>query len=302
LDRPVIILGAARSGTTLIARVLGASDEVFLITEIAPHLKPRHCPEDRSGVSDAELWRDHFAFKSWRTDKKRPVCERPIFDEAKLASMRDLYLQMAGDKRLVIKNPRGIARVDMLKTMFPDALFLFSLRGPWPTIQSATIKGNTSFLLPTDFVNSLPHNLILRAAATWAESIDVLMRERDSNWLVVRHEELVAKPHGVVAELYKRANITHAPLAHAARLPERRARDYGFIKYQMMRHPYRDETFSLLAERAHAVGYDANLSALGGSGLRYAAGTWLGQLRLSKQSKSLPKQTAFLAHSPRALV
>jgi hypothetical protein len=299
LDRPVVILGAARSGTTLIARILGASDEVFLITEIAPHLKPRHCPEDRSGVSDAALWRDHFTFRSWRTDKQRPVSERPIFDEAKLASMRDLYFGLAGDKRLVIKNPRGIARVDMLKTMFPDALFVFSLRAPWPTIQSATIKGNTSFLLPTDFVNSLPHNLILRAAATWAESIDVLMRERDENWLVVRHEELVARPHGVVAELYKRANI--APLAPAARLPEARARDYAFIKYQMMWHPYRAEIFSLLAERAHAVGYDADLSALGGSGLRYAAGTWLGQLRLSKQAKSVPKQAAFLAHSPAPL-
>src|SRR6187431_3129439 len=29
-------------------------DELFLITEIAPHLKARHCPEDRSGVSDSE--------------------------------------------------------------------------------------------------------------------------------------------------------------------------------------------------------------------------------------------------------
>ena len=51
---------------------------------------------------------------------------------------------MAGDRRLVIKNPLGLPRVDMLKTMFPDALFVFALRAPWPTIQSATLKGNKS--------------------------------------------------------------------------------------------------------------------------------------------------------------
>lgn len=283
MKRPVIILGAPRSGTTLLARVMGVSDEVFLITEIEPHLRRRHCPEDRSGVSDADLWRAHFTFGAWRTDKPRPVCERPVFDAAKLASMRERYLQMAGAKRLVVKNPFNLARVDMLKAIFPDALFVFSVRAPWATIQSATVKGNTAFLVPTEFVNSLPNSLILRAAATWAESIDVLMCERDANWIVVRHEELVARPHAVIAELYDRAGLAQVPMAaHAARLPERRAQDYSFIKYQLMGHPYRAEIFSLLKERARAVGYDANLSTLPGSGLRYAAETWLSPLRWAK--------------------
>jgi sulfotransferase family protein len=290
LRRPVIILGAARSGTTLLARIFGSSDEVFLITEVAPHLKARNCPEDRSGVSDAELWRRHFTFGRWQVDKPRPVCERPILDSAKLASMRARYLQMAGAKRLVIKNPLSLARVDMLKSIFPDALFVFSLRAPWPTIQSATLKGNASYIVPTEFVNSLPDNLTLRAAATWAESTDVLMRERDSNWIVVRHEELIARPYPVIAELYDRAGLAQVPMvAQAARLPETRVRDYSFIKYHLMGHPYRAEIFSLLERRAHAFGYDANLSALPGSGLRYAAGAWISQLQ-PRKPKSRPRK------------
>jgi Sulfotransferase family len=241
--------------------------------------------------------RSPSTFGAWRADKPRPVCERPIFDAAKLASMRERYLQMAGAKKLVIKNPFNLARLDMLKAMFPDALFVFSVRAPWPTIQSATVKGNTAFLVPTEFVNSLPDSLILRAAATWAESIDVLMRERDANWFVVRHEELAARPRAVIAELYRRVGIAEAPPAHAARLPETRARDCAFIKYQMMRHPYRAEIFSFLEERARAVGYDANLSALPGSGLRYAAETWLGQLRQAKQPRAHPKKTSLLARA-----
>ena len=102
------------------------------------------------------------------------MCERPIFDLSKLASLRERYLDMAGTKRLVIKNPFGLARVDMLKAMFPEALFVFALRAPWPTIRSATVKGNGSYVVPTDFVNSFPNDNILRAAATWAEAIDVL--------------------------------------------------------------------------------------------------------------------------------
>jgi len=297
LDRPVIILGAPRSGTTLLARIMGTSDEVFLITEVAVHLKHRNCPEDRSGLSDAELWRGHFTFGAWRVDKPRPVCERPAFDLSKIASLRDRYLEMAGTKRLVIKNPFGLARVDMLKTMFPDALFVFALRAPWPTIRSATIKGNGSYIVPTEFVNSLPNDHILRAAATWAESIDVLMRERDDNWIVLRYEELVARPPAVISELYNRAGLAKVPVAHAARLPEPRVRDFSFLKYQLMGHPYRAEIFSLLEERAHALDYSANLSALPGSGLRYAAGIWLSQLQPAKKPKSRSKQRPLFARA-----
>jgi hypothetical protein len=276
---------------------MGSSDKVFLLTEIAPHLKARSCPEDRSGVSDAELWRRHFTFGAWQTDRPRPVNERPMLDMAKIEAMRSRYVEMAGGKKLVIKNPLCLARVDMLKIMFPDALFVFSMRAPWPTIQSATLKGNRSYIVPTEFVNSLPDDLILRAAATWAESIDVMQRERDQNWLVVRHEELVAQPHVVIEDLYARAGLPVPPVSHAVRLPEPRARDYSFIKYQMMGHPYRAEILSLVRERAEALGYDASLASLPGSGLRYAAGTWLGQWRQAKKPKARAKQTALLAQA-----
>src|SRR6188508_3309076 len=81
--------------------------------------------EDRSGLSDAEQCRTHFTFGAQRADRPRPVCERPLFDLSKLASLRRRYFDVAGTKRLVIKNPFGLARVDMLKAMFPQAC-LFS--------------------------------------------------------------------------------------------------------------------------------------------------------------------------------
>jgi hypothetical protein len=283
---PIIVLGPPRSGTTLIARIIGSSDEVFLITEIKPHLKPRGCPEDRSAVSDHELWQDHFPPNGGSACGQRPICARPIVEPGRLESLRARYLEMAGRKRLVIKNPLGLTRVDMLKTMFPDATFVFSLRSPWPTIQSAIIKGNNSFIVPSDFVKSLPDDLMLRAAATWAESIDVLERARDNNWIVLRHEELVAKPHSIIAQLCERQGLTKLPLGYAARLPEIRMRDYTFIKYKLMRSSYRAEITSLLRDRASAFGYDANLAALPSSAFRFVAGKLLKRLRPRKPARS----------------
>jgi hypothetical protein len=172
----------------------------------------------------------------------------------------------------------------MLKTMFPRAIFVFSLRSPWQTIQSATIKGNSSFIVPTAFVNSLPDSLFLKAAATWAESIDVLQRERDQNWIVVRYEELVAKPHSVIERLSEKTGLSGLSAGYAARLPETRIRDYSFIKYQIMQSPYRSKILSLLGDRARAVDYNPHLAALPGSGLRYAARAWAKQLGYGKRT------------------
>jgi len=197
---------------------------------------------------------------------------------------------MAGMKRLVIKNPFGLARVDMLKTMFPEALFVFALRAPWPTIRSATIKGNGAYIVPTEFVNSFPNDHILRAAATWAEAIDVLTKERDTSWHLVRYEELVARPHAVITELYRRASLTSDPTAVGATcLPEARVKDFSLIKYQMMRHPYRADVLALLEGRAKAFGYSADLSELRGNVARYALQTCFARLRKLRKRIARPR-------------
>ena len=66
LDRPVIILSAPRWELPCL-RTIGLSDQVFLITEVARHLKQRNCPEGRSGLSDAELRRAHFCVAARQT-------------------------------------------------------------------------------------------------------------------------------------------------------------------------------------------------------------------------------------------
>jgi hypothetical protein len=176
--------------------------------------------------------------------------------------------------------------------MFPEALFVFSLRAPWPTIQSATLKGNSSYIVRTQFVNRLPHDIFLRAAASWAESIDVLMREWDLNWIAIRHEDLIAKPHNVISNLYAHVGFDQELVRTAEFLPERRPRDYSLIKYRMMGHPFKEEILSFLKDRAHAVNYTADLDALPGSVICGAVRLGFRQIRQIKKMCSYP--TSFL--------
>jgi hypothetical protein len=202
-------------------------------------------------------------------------------------SLRERYFELAGSKRLVIKNPLSLARVDMLKIMFPEAFFVFALRAPWPTIRSATRKGNESYIVPTKLVSQLPRDNVLRAAATWAESVDTLINARDEKWILIRYEDLVANPYTITLNLYRHIGIKEDPTdTGAAFLPRPRERDFSRIKFDMMRNPHRQEIFALLASRAQEFGYSANLSDYPGNSLRGGLYTWLNWLRRSK--KSLP--------------
>ena len=82
----------------------------------------------------------------------------------------------------------------------------------------------------------------------------MLKRERDANRIVVRHEELVARPYPVIANLYQRVGLVQKQTAvHAARLPERKVHDYSFIKYELMRNPFRAEILSMVKARARSL-------------------------------------------------
>ena len=147
----------------------------------------------------------------------------------------------------------------MHKISFPDALFVFSMRAPWPTIQSAVHKGKSSYILRTEFVSSLPADLILRAAASWAESIDVLTRRKaipigsSSGMKSSSPDRTRSLPHSTIMPLGPRPQLC---LAHP-----REARPRLFLhQISADGHPYRAEIFSLLRDRAPTIGYDPRVA------------------------------------------
>src|SRR3989344_3947394 len=172
--RPVIIVGSTRSGTKLISRIIGGHPDNFLITE---HREKHHIPEDRSGICEEFLWMNNLAYTSWRRNGN-PHVRVPIYNEEDIAVMREIFLNAAGDKRLVIKNPQNVMRVRFLKKMFPDALCIFCVRNPWHGGQSRLAAGNANYQLASQKNFDLPDDLLLKSVFSWKESIDIFEREK----------------------------------------------------------------------------------------------------------------------------
>src|SRR3989338_7616517 len=126
---PIIILGCANSGTSMLARILGGKNGHFLIT-------------------------DH------------------------------------------------IALVPFFKEMFPDALFVFIVRNPWHKFQSMYLGGTEIYLLFTKTVLSLPDDLLLRAAHSWKECIDLYLKYKNENWTLTRYENIVYDAGNSISKMF----------------------------------------------------------------------------------------------------
>ena len=227
-DRPIIILGCPRSGTRLLARIIGGSDSHFLITEHAN--KVRSCPEDVSGINDTVLWWENFEYYLWDQRTSRPLVETPIYDRDQIDRVRSIYIEHAETKRLVLKNPAHLTRIRFLKEMFPNAVFVFCVRNPWHTLQSMVVKGNKAFLLKTFGNNVLPDDLLFRAAFSWSEAIEIYLRESDENWVLVKYEDLVSQSRESIRTLFDVLFIDDEEyFEKAVTLPEARNKDYSYI-------------------------------------------------------------------------
>jgi hypothetical protein len=263
---PVFILGCPRSGTLLMSRILGLPDGHYLITE---HKNKDACREDRSGINDSKLWWNTFEFEGWNEGRDRPAIEEPVYDAGNLQRLRSIYQNLAGDNRLIVKNPSNLARIPLIREMFPDAIFLFCIRNPWQTIASIAHKGvsgdeaHDSFHLRTRVLSGLANDFLLRAVHSWAESLSMYLRHRDDHWLSVRYEDIVANPEKEIGRLYTQLGIDDpASLRKAVAFPRHGAKSCYAINQTYLSSPHRQKMDELLQENASAFGYAGDFSSL----------------------------------------
>jgi hypothetical protein len=114
LERPVIVIGAPRSGTTWIGQVLSRHPEVAYLDE--PRLTWRHGNDGKSDMLSAD---------DARADVKAAI--RRAFAERVRAQNRT---------RLVEKTPSNSLRPAFVDAVFPDCLFVHVLRHPYDAVLS----------------------------------------------------------------------------------------------------------------------------------------------------------------------
>jgi hypothetical protein len=119
LERPIIILGSARSGTTLLAQLLKEHPTLAVWEE------PTH------------IWRHRHAYRS--SDILTARDATPAIS-AYIRRQFESYLRASHKERFVEKTPSNCFRVPFIREVFPDALFVHLVRDGRAVTVSAMVQ------------------------------------------------------------------------------------------------------------------------------------------------------------------
>ena len=125
VEKPIFILGTGRSGTTILGIVLSMHKEVGYLNEPKAIWHLIHPHEDIIG-------------NYTRADANYRLTAEDATDDMRhrAAQMFGAYSTATRSKRIVDKYPELIFRLDFVRTLFPDARFIFLVRNGWDTCHS----------------------------------------------------------------------------------------------------------------------------------------------------------------------
>lgn len=188
IDRPIIVIGAPRSGTTILRNTLALHQDLWHLPGESHAVLEGPCHPARSGYSSnrvvevpeataetlrADFFRRAINLSSTHADPKRVLAARTIAERsyAKLA-VKLAERRLRGGRpvriRFLEKTPKNALRVPLLAQLFPDAYFVYVTRRAEPNIASLAegwhaVEGIGPFTRPR-FANSaypLAHSLDL---------------------------------------------------------------------------------------------------------------------------------------------
>jgi hypothetical protein len=221
LQRPIFIVAAPRSGSTLLFETLAASDriatlggEAHWLVEGIPELRP-----GAPGVDSNRLGIEHCS---------EEVAERIVNQiVAQLKDNRGRPLSFDAQFRFLEKTPKNALRVPFFDRIFPDALFIFLWRDPHENLSSimeAWRSGNWrtynglegfdepwSLLLPPGFAQLRGKGLHEIAAFQWESTNRILLDDLAAlprrRWSVVNYSHLVSDTEATLRRLCAFAGI-----------------------------------------------------------------------------------------------
>jgi len=218
IERPVFIIAAPRSGSTLLFETLAESHSICTLGGEAHGAIEGAQAELRPGapgVDSNRLERGHAAPDVIRRLHEEFVAQRRAAAGAHGADLKGM--------RFLEKTPKNALRIPFLDAAFPDAQFIFLWREPranlasiieaWKAGRWVTYRGLDeradpwSLLLPPGWRAMRDKPLPEIAAFQWESAnriaLDDLSKIDRSRWTAVTYEELVANPRAVIERLTK---------------------------------------------------------------------------------------------------
>lgn len=202
LDRPVFIIGAPRSGTSLLYAILRQSSRF------------KHWPGESHEVWEADF---HPALRGWESNA---LTAADLTDAAAARIRRSFFLVTGRKHRLLDKTPRNALRIPFVDALFPDALYIYlqrdgrenvnSLINAWRTPRYRTyelpephsIPGVDpkwwKFVLYPGWRADRAGPLEIVCAKQWIYSNDHALAAAKEigldRWVEIRYEDLVERP------------------------------------------------------------------------------------------------------------
>lgn len=223
LDRPVFVLGAPRSGTTLLYRVLRRAPGLA-------HWQPSEAHE---------VWEldHHPVLRGWDSNV---LAASDVTDDTRRRIHRSFTLVAGPNKRFIDKTPRNTVRIPFVDELFPDALFVFLQRDGRENVNSLinawrspryrvyrlpephSIPGADpewwKFVLYPGWREDVSGPLEVVCAKQWKIANDMCLDAAagldPARWVTVRYEELVDDP---VAEIERIAAAIDVPFGSELR-------------------------------------------------------------------------------------
>ncbi|MFI5932633.1 sulfotransferase family protein [Actinoplanes sp. NPDC051494] len=213
-DRPIIVVGCPRSGTTMLQLMLHAHPRIAIPPEtrfvLAAYRERRDFGDlriagNRRALARRIVDREETRFCDLGLDPEETV-EAIAAAEGTLGSVLGTvfqrYAARFGKPRWGDKRPAYLHNVDLLLRLFPDAQFINIVRDGRDCV--ASLKEM-----------SWHRKDIYATVAAWARAIDdgrrAARRLGTAQWFELRYEDLVTDPHGRLTELCEYLGETYDP-------------------------------------------------------------------------------------------
>jgi hypothetical protein len=222
IERPLIILSAPRSGSTLLFETLSQVPGLYTIGgESHALIEPIDALRPGGGTAESN--------RLTAADATPEIIARLRTGFAQMLRDRHGHAPPAGATvRLLEKTPKNALRIPFLQQVFPDAMFVFLRRDPRANISSimeawrsggwVTYRdlpqwpGPWSLLLPPGYQDCRDKPLEHTAAFQWAAATQYILDDLATlprhRWVSLRYEDLVASPLSAAEQLIDFAGLS----------------------------------------------------------------------------------------------
>lgn len=195
-QRPVIVLGAPNSGTTMLVRALDQHPELVNRSEERVLWNPR--------FHEQELTSDYRSAEYASAWKKFVIQGNFAY-----------FHRILGHKKIVNKHPENSLRVEFLQAIFPEACYIHLLRDGRAVVNSNLKRSNSGvpfagWVMPPDWEKHVHKEPVEQFAYMWKCCVDSIQTAAPKlkNFKEIRYEDLAAGQDEVFRDLFQWLQIT----------------------------------------------------------------------------------------------